>query len=341
MRFRRDLAALGVAVADQPVASSTGRRARWWSARPASTSTSTRVDALAPRPMRPCNDDEPAPLAAGVARRFSGSPSARPRPAPPRRSRRTDADDACAPTTRRSPSSAPARRAPRHRRGHARRDRGTAPARRMTAAEGRERPSTLPPVRTSTLRNVARNALRPHYLPVMGRKLVGGCARATATTRCGGPRPRPELDRASATSSTPALGGVRAWADEFRVSARKRSTRWPCRCVAAATSGSSTSSCGTCSRGSCSRPESAAGYTSQAILHRHRGERRGHPVLERLPVLPADAPERYVGCLVDERSADPLAPRTARRPGEPGRVPAADRHPRLRPLRLGQEHRGP
>src|SRR4029453_10117818 len=93
----------------------------------------------------------------------------------------------------------------------------------MTGTGGREAPSTLPAVRTSTLRNVARNALRPHYLPVMARKALSRLrpshrdaairwaeTQAESLTGVGN-----EIDAALWAESP-------AWADDFKVAARRK-----------------------------------------------------------------------------------------------------------------------
>ena len=83
------------------------------------------------------------------------------------------------------------------------------------------------------------------------------------------------------------------------------------------------------------------GYTSQAILLALELNGSGTLYSSDFPYFRMDHPERYVGCLVDDELRHRWHLAAPRRPGQPGRVPAPDRSPRLRPLRLRQEHRRP
>jgi predicted O-methyltransferase YrrM len=172
----------------------------------------------------------------------------------------------------------------------------------MTAAEGRERPSTLPAVRTSTLRNVARNALRPHYLPVMARKVVGRLrpSHRDAALRWA------ETQAESLTGFGNEIDAARwaeasAWADDFRVTARQRLDA----AAVPLAGGGHFQLVNFLVRHL--RPQVvletgvAAGYTSQAILTAMEANGAGTLYSSDFPYFRLDAPERYVGCLVDER----------------------------------------
>jgi predicted O-methyltransferase YrrM len=156
-------------------------------------------------------------------------------------------------------------------------------------------------VTSSTLRNIARNALRPHYLPVMMRKVAA--------------RLRPShhdeaVQWAAATAESLTDFGTsldadlwaesEVWAAEFRASARARLdalavplggggqfqlvhflVRYLKPRVVLETG-------------------VAAGWTSQAILSALEQNGAGTLYSSDFPYFRLDDPERYVGCLVDE-----------------------------------------
>jgi predicted O-methyltransferase YrrM len=172
----------------------------------------------------------------------------------------------------------------------------------MTPAEGREQPSTLPAVRTSNLRNVARNALRPHYLPVMARKMVSRLrpthrddavrwaeGRAESLTGFGN-----EIDAELWAEAS-------AWADDFRVTARRRLDQ---AAIPLPGGGGHFKLVHFLVRhlqpAVVLETGVAAGYTSQAILTAMEANGRGTLYSSDFPYFRLDAPERYVGCLVDE-----------------------------------------
>jgi predicted O-methyltransferase YrrM len=151
------------------------------------------------------------------------------------------------------------------------------------------------------VRNVARNALRPHYLPVMGRKLVERFR----------PSHRDEAIRWAASRAEPIGAFAEAldadlwaecgeWATEFRAAAALKLDRM-----------------GVPLRGAGHfrvlhflvrhlRPEVVletgvgVGYTSQAILLGLERNGSGTLYSSDFPYFRMDAPERYVGCLVDD-----------------------------------------
>jgi predicted O-methyltransferase YrrM len=156
-------------------------------------------------------------------------------------------------------------------------------------------------VRTSTLRNVARNALRPHYLSVMARKVAARLRpshRDEALRWAGG---QAEDLAAFAASLDPQLWAEsEAWAAEFRVIARARLDEQAVPLGGA---------------GHFQlvhflvrylRPKVvletgvAAGYTSQAILSALEQNGEGTLFSSDFPYFRLDEPERYVGCLVDD-----------------------------------------
>jgi predicted O-methyltransferase YrrM len=172
----------------------------------------------------------------------------------------------------------------------------------MTPTEGRERPSTLAPVRTSTLRNVARNALRPQYLPVLARKVVSRLRPSHREAAVRWAEGRVESLTGFGNELDPVLWAeASAWADDFRVTARRR-----------------LDAAGVPLAGGGHfklvhflvrylRPEVvvetgvAAGYTSQAILTAMQANGRGTLYSSDFPYFRLEAPERYVGWLVDEQ----------------------------------------
>jgi predicted O-methyltransferase YrrM len=173
-----------------------------------------------------------------------------------------------------------------------------------TEPEGR--PSTLPLVRTSTLRTVARNALRPHYLPVMARKVAARLrpSHRDAALRWADGRAESLWDFGAGLDAD-LWAESEAWAAEFRTIARARLdekavplggaghfqlVHFLVRYL---------------------RPKVvletgvAAGYTSQAILSALEQNGEGTLFSSDFPYFRLDEPERYVGCLVD----DALRPR--------------------------------
>ena len=160
-------------------------------------------------------------------------------------------------------------------------------------------------MQASTARNVARNALRPHYLPVMGRKLVERIR----------PSHRAEALRWAETQAEPIGAFAEAldadlwaecgeWAAEFRESSRTKLDRL---CVPL--------------RGAGHfrllhflvrhlRPAVVletgvgVGYTSQAILLAFERNGAGTLYSSDFPYFRMDAPERYIGCLVDDGLRD-------------------------------------
>ena len=156
-------------------------------------------------------------------------------------------------------------------------------------------------MRSSTLRNIARNALRPHYLPVMARKVAARLrpshhdaavqwAAATAES----------LDEFGKSLDPDLWAESAAWAAEFRISARARLDA-----LAVPLGGG----------GQFQlvhflvrylRPRVvletgvAAGWTSQAILSALELNGAGTLYSSDFPYFRLDDPERYVGCLVDD-----------------------------------------
>ncbi len=154
---------------------------------------------------------------------------------------------------------------------------------------------------SSTLRNIARNALRPHYLPVMARKVaarlrpshhdaaVQWASENAESLTDFGQRLDPELWAES-----------EAWAAEFRVAARARLDAMAVplggggqfqlvhflvrhlRPMVVLETGV------------------AAGWTSQAILSALEQNGQGTLYSSDFPYFRLDDPERYVGCLVDD-----------------------------------------
>src|SRR3954465_15014855 len=94
-------------------------------------------------------------------------------------------------------------------------------------ADGRsdpsEGPSTLPSVRTSSLRNVARNAMRPHYLPVMIRKVTSRLRPSHRDEALRWAQSQAESVDDFARAIDAALWAeAEQWAAEFWVTARQR-----------------------------------------------------------------------------------------------------------------------
>jgi predicted O-methyltransferase YrrM len=161
-------------------------------------------------------------------------------------------------------------------------------------------------VRSSTVRNIARNALRPHYLPVMARKVVARLrpSHHDAAVRWA------EAEAEDLTDFGRALdpdlwAESEAWAAAFRRSARARLDA-----LAVPLGGGGhfqlvhflvrhlqprvVLETGV-----------AAGWTSQAILAALEQNGGGELYSSDFPYFRLDEPEKYVGCLVD----DALRPR--------------------------------
>jgi predicted O-methyltransferase YrrM len=156
-------------------------------------------------------------------------------------------------------------------------------------------------VRTSTLRNVARNALRPHYLPVMMRKVT---ARLRPSHRDAAVRWAEEhaesMSGFGAGLDAALWAESEAWAADFRVTAR---ARLDAAAVPLAGGGHFQLVHFLVRH---LRPRVvletgvAAGYTSQAILTAMQANGEGTLWSSDFPYFRLDEPERYVGCLVDE-----------------------------------------
>ncbi len=160
---------------------------------------------------------------------------------------------------------------------------------------------TLPAVQASTVRNVARNALRPHYLPVMGRKLVERFRPSHREDAIRWATPRAEPIAAFAEALDAELWAeCGEWAIEFKASAATKLDRMAVPL-----------------RGAGHfrlvhflvrylRPEVVletgvgVGYTSQAILLALEQNGAGTLYSSDFPYFRMDEPERYVGCLVDD-----------------------------------------
>lgn len=161
-------------------------------------------------------------------------------------------------------------------------------------------------MRTTTLRNVARNAMRPHYLPVMVRKVA---ARLRPSHRDEALR-WAESQAESVADFAMAIDAdlwteAEQWAAEFWVTARQRLDQ---RAVPLRGGGDFqlvhflvrhlqprvVLETGV-----------AAGFTSQAILSALERNDQGSLFSSDFPYFRLEAPEQYVGCLVD----DALRPR--------------------------------
>ena len=179
---------------------------------------------------------------------------------------------------------------------------GGAPDRSATRGTATFAPTgTIPQVQGSTARNVARNALRPHYLPVMGRKLVERFrpSHREDAIRWADAHAESIGDFADALDAELwAECGV--WATEFRARA---ATKLDAMAVPL--------------RGAGHfrlvhflvrhlRPEVVletgvgVGYTSQAILLALELNGTGTLYSSDFPYFRMEHPERYVGCLVDD-----------------------------------------
>ncbi|HEY3725347.1 MAG TPA: class I SAM-dependent methyltransferase [Acidimicrobiia bacterium] len=153
----------------------------------------------------------------------------------------------------------------------------------------------------STLRNVARNALRPHYLPVMARKVAARLKPSHRDEAVEWAGAHVESLAGFAAALDPDLWAeAQAWAADFRVVAQARLDEHavPLR------GGGHYQLVHFLVR--YRRPRVvletgvAAGYTSQAILAAMDKNGEGTLYSSDFPYFRLDAPERYVGCLVDD-----------------------------------------
>jgi predicted O-methyltransferase YrrM len=160
-------------------------------------------------------------------------------------------------------------------------------------------------MRASTLRNIARNALRPHYLPVMARKAAARLRPSHHDEAVRWAAGRAEDVDAFGRSLDPDLWAeAEAWAARFRTEGRAR-----------------LDALGVPLGGGGQfqlvhflvrhlRPTVvletgvAAGWTSQAILSALDANGAGTLWSSDFPYFRLDDPERYVGCLVDDRLRD-------------------------------------
>jgi predicted O-methyltransferase YrrM len=160
-------------------------------------------------------------------------------------------------------------------------------------------------VQASTARNVARNALRPHYLPVMGRKLIERFRPSHRDDALRWADERSESIVAFAEALDADLWAESgAWADEFREAAKTELERMDVPL-----------------RGAGHfrlvhflvrylQPEVVletgvgVGYTSAAILDAMERNGRGTLFSSDFPYFRLDDPDRYVGCLVADHLRD-------------------------------------
>jgi predicted O-methyltransferase YrrM len=153
----------------------------------------------------------------------------------------------------------------------------------------------------STLRNIARNALRPHYLPVMARKVAARLrpSHHDEAVRWAAGQAE-DLDAFGRSLDAAQWEASVAWAEEFRQEARARLDA-----MAVPLGGG----------GQFQlvhflvrhlQPKVvletgvAAGWTSQAILSALEANGAGTLYSSDFPYFRLDDPERYVGCLVDD-----------------------------------------
>ena len=156
-------------------------------------------------------------------------------------------------------------------------------------------------MRTSTLRNVARNALRPHYLPVMARKVMARVRpshREASIEWAGG---RAESLAGFAESLDPELWAeTAAWGAEFAVVARRRLDDQAIPLAGAGHFRLVHFLVRYLKPRVVLETGVAAGYTSQAILSALQKNGFGTLYSSDFPYFRLDAPEQYVGCLVDD-----------------------------------------
>jgi predicted O-methyltransferase YrrM len=163
------------------------------------------------------------------------------------------------------------------------------------------RPSSLAAVRTSTLRNVARNALRPHYLPVMARKLASRLRPSHRDAALRWADGRAESIDAFAAALDPDLWAeAGTWAAEFRVRARAQLDQQAVPLAGGGHFQLVHFLVRYLRPGVVLETGVAAGYTSQAILAAMHTNGEGTLYSSDFPYFRLDAPERYVGCLVDD-----------------------------------------
>jgi predicted O-methyltransferase YrrM len=158
----------------------------------------------------------------------------------------------------------------------------------------------------STLRNIARNALRPHYLPVMARKVA---ARLRPSHReeaaLWAAEHAEDLDAFGCALDPAQWEASTAWAERFRAEARARLDALP----VSLGGGGQFRLVHFLVR--LRQPRVvletgvAAGWTSQAILAALAENGAGTLYSSDFPYFRLEDPQRYVGCLVD----DALRPR--------------------------------
>jgi predicted O-methyltransferase YrrM len=158
----------------------------------------------------------------------------------------------------------------------------------------------------STLRNIARNALRPHYLPVMARKVASRLrpSHHDEAVRWAAEQAE-DLDAFGRALDAAQWEASAAWADEFRRVARARLDAM----AVPLGGGGQFQLVHFLVRHFQPRvvleTGVAAGWTSQAILTGLEANGAGTLYSSDFPYFRLDDPERYVGCLVD----DALRPR--------------------------------
>ena len=161
-------------------------------------------------------------------------------------------------------------------------------------------PSRLRVVQSSALRNIARNTLRPGFLPVMLRKTRARLRREHRDEAAVWCHDHAESAEAFANSLDPGLWAeAGAWAEEFEPRAREALAGLGVRLGG----GGHYRLMQFLVR--LRQPEAvletgvAAGWTSQAILAALQRNGRGTLYSSDFPYFRLENPERYVGCLVD------------------------------------------
>jgi len=159
---------------------------------------------------------------------------------------------------------------------------------------------------SSTLRNIARNALRPHYLPVMARKMAARLRPSHHDEAVRWAAEQAESLPEFGAALDPVQWAVSArWAEEFRVSARARLDAL----AVPLGGGGQFQLVHFLVRHLQPRvvleTGVAAGWTSQAILSALDANGAGTLYSSDFPYFRLEDPEKYVGCLVD----DALRPR--------------------------------
>lgn len=159
---------------------------------------------------------------------------------------------------------------------------------------------------SSTLRNIARNALRPHYLPVMARKMAARLRPSHHDEAVRWAAGRAEsLDEFGAALDPSQWAASQRWAEEFRASARAQLDAL----AVPLGGGGQFQLVHFLVRHLQPRvvleTGVAAGWTSQAILAALEANGAGTLYSSDFPYFRLEDPEKYVGCLVD----DELRPR--------------------------------